>query len=249
MALQTMVKHYYIGCSGYYYNFWKNNFYPQDVKQKDWLKYYSSVFNAVELNGTFYRKPTIGALKKQADVTPPDFKFSVKVSRFITHNHKLNESKKLISDFQNLILDGLGNKLSCFLFQMPPSFHYNEENLQRILNQVPHKPQNVFEFRHASWWNAEVEKAFKKAKLTFCNVDFPGLKSFFINTSPVFYLRLHGSPQLFVSPYTVASLKNFYKNFPESCKSYHVYFNNTDGSAAFKNAQQLMEIVEKNKLA
>src|SRR5688572_22246563 len=46
-----------VGCSGYYYPQWKNKFYPAGMKPRDWLAYYSSVFNTVELNGTFYKMP------------------------------------------------------------------------------------------------------------------------------------------------------------------------------------------------
>ncbi len=234
-----MVKNYHIGCSGYYYPKWKNIFYPEEVKQKDWLAYYSTVFNAVELNGTFYKVPVLSALKKQADSTSKEFRFAVKMNKFITHNKKLNDSKQTIIEFQNLVIKGLGDKLSCFLFQMPPSFHYNEENLSRILKNIPYSSENVVEFRHASWWNEDVEKKFKKARLTFCNVDFPELKSFVINTSPLFYLRLHGSPLLFISSYSKKQLESFYDSFPEKCKDINIFFNNSGGGAAVENAEEL----------
>ena len=133
-----MAKNYLIGCSGYYYAYWKNRFYPQGMKPANWLNYYSSVFNSVELNGTFYRTPKLADLKKYASVTEDDFRFSVKMSKYITHVLKLKESKQQVSDFQSLIEEGLEKKLSYFLFQLPPSFHYNEENLARIIDNVPH---------------------------------------------------------------------------------------------------------------
>src|SRR6195952_2566570 len=102
-----MQKHYYIGCSGYYYPYWKNKFYPQGLQPKNWLEYYSSVFNSVELNGTFYRTPKLSDLKKYAANTPDDFKFSVKMSKYISHIIKLKESKQQIMDFQQLITEGL----------------------------------------------------------------------------------------------------------------------------------------------
>jgi uncharacterized protein YecE (DUF72 family) len=236
-------KVYRIGCSGYYYSVWKNIFYPQGLPAKDWLSYYSSVFNTVELNGTFYKVPRLSTLKKYADSTPDDFKFSVKMNKFITHNKKLKDSAGEIKKFQDLIYDGLGDKLSCLLFQMPPSFHYNDENLERVLEMVPNTPHNVVELRHVSWWNKEVEKAFKKAKITFCNVDFPGLKSFIIDTSPVFYFRFHGNPILFSSQYDVKVLKKYAGEFPQKNKEHYVYFNNTGINSGLTNAMQLKEII------
>ena len=71
-----MDKSYHIGCSGYYYPYWKNKFYSKGLQPKKWLEYYSSVFNTVELNGTFYRIPKLTDLQKYESITPPDFKFS-----------------------------------------------------------------------------------------------------------------------------------------------------------------------------
>lgn len=167
------------------------------------------------------------------------------MSKYITHNLKLKDSKKTIDDFQDLIYDGLGSKLNYYLFQLPPSYSFSEENLGKIIDNIPHKPENVVELRHISWWNKETEKAFKKAKLTFCNVDFPGLKTYFIHTTDHFYLRLHGNPELFKSPYSDKELKAFKKEFPEKSKCKSVYFNNTYYEAAYENAQTLIKLMKK----
>lgn len=233
---------FHIGCSGYYYPAWKNKFYPEGLQPKGWLEHYSSVFNTVELNGTFYRIPKLKDLQKYAGITPSDFTFSVKMSRYITHILKLKESKQNIEDFQNLIKNGLRNKSSFFLFQLPPSFQYTEENLERVVSSIPHDPYNVVEFRHASWWNEEVKKFFKAAGITFCNVDFPGLRSPFMSTTSMFYLRLHGNPELFKSSYSKTQLMNFYGEIPSKSKSCNIYFNNTYYEAGYTNALHLIEI-------
>ncbi len=234
---------YRIGCSGYYYPYWKNKFYPQGLQPKGWLQYYSSVFNTVELNGTFYRTPKLSDLQKYASVTSTDFRFSVKMSRFMSHVSKLKDCREKIKEFQDLILQGLGDKLMYFLFQMPPSFQYTEENLNRILENVPHEGRQVVELRHLSWWNEEVKTAFQKAGITFCNVDFPGLDTYFIHTSPHFYLRLHGSPELFKSSYDPVTLNRFYEQFPKDATNYTVYFNNTYYEAGYTNALELINLV------
>lgn len=240
--LSKGMRSYYIGCSGYYYPYWKNKFYPQGLQPKEWLRYYSSVFNTVELNGTFYRTPKLSDLQKYMAVTPADFRFSVKMSRYITHISRLRDCREKIAEFQDLILQGLGHKLMYFLFQMPPSFQYSEENLARILDNVPHEARHVVELRHLSWWNEEVKDAFQKAGITFCNIDFPGLHTYFIHTSPHFYLRLHGSPELFKSSYDKAALERFYQGFPEGCENYSVYFNNTYYEAGYTNALELIKL-------
>ena len=237
-----MNKNYLIGSSGYYDPAWKNKFDPKDLATKKWLAYYSSVFNSVELNGTFYKTPKLSDLHNYAQVTPVHFKFSVKMSKYITHVLKLKDSKQNIIDFQEVIKEGLSDKLICFLFQLPPSFQYSEENLERIIDAIPHNPYNIIEFRHISWWNESVKKVLSDARLTFCNVDSPGLKTEFMVTSPVFYFRLHGNQELFKSRYDEETLKTFYSHFPKNCSHYAIYFNNTYYEAAYTNALQLMEI-------
>lgn len=232
---------YRIGCSGYYYPQWKNKLYPKGVAPKNWLQHYSTIFNTVELNGTFYRQPKLADLKLRAATTGENFTFSVKMSRYITHVQRVKE-KQTINDFQSLILEGLEHKLQHFLFQFPATFQHNEENLAAIVNNIPNSPQNVVEFRHISWWSDPVKDALTKAKITFCNVDYPKLESSFINTTPFFYLRLHGSPKLFVSSYSSPQLKKFYKQFPKEADIRTVYFNNTVTEAGFENALELMKI-------
>lgn len=234
---------HYIGCSGYHYPQWKEKLYPKGLSSKNWLNYYSSVFNTVELNGTFYRRPKVDDLRKNAEATPDHFKFSVKMSRYITHVQRLSDSQTT-SEFQSLITEGLGYRLHHFLFQMPPNFHYNDANLEKVIAGIPHDPKNVVEFRHISWWNDNAINALNSANITFCNIDFPGIESWFVTTSDRFYLRLHGSPKLFVTSYTNPRLKNFYQKFPADLKTKTIYFNNTVTEAGFKNALQLMRIAQ-----
>lgn len=232
-----------IGCSGYYYSYWKERFYPKGLQPKAWLSYYSSVFNTVELNGTFYRIPKATDLQRYAAVTDDSFRFSVKVNRAITHTRKLADCKELIRDFSDLVRSTIGHKLSHFLYQLPPSFQYSEENLERVLETIPHASENVVEFRHASWWNPQTEAALRSAKLTFCNVDFPGLETPFIHTSPLFYFRLHGNPILFKSAYSEETLRAFAAQFPANAEAWNIYFNNTYYEAGYTNARQLISLL------
>jgi uncharacterized protein YecE (DUF72 family) len=186
--------------------------------------------------------PTRETLKRFVNNTPEDFKFSVKMSRFITHRERL-KLKPSITEFQSAISEVLGEKLLHFLFQMPPSFQFNSENLERAIDNIPHVSQNVIEFRHPSWWNDTTTRALTRAGITFCNIDFPGLKTHFIHTSPAFYLRLHGTPELFISPYSEQQLEHYYQQFPTAgfCT---VYFNNTMNEAAYMNALQLIDLTK-----
>ncbi len=234
--------HFYTGCSGYYYSNWKNKFYPQGLKPANWLTYYSTVFNTVELNGTFYKKPTLASLQKYAAATGPDFKFSVKMSRFITHIKRLNGCRQEIEDFHHLIEQGLAEKLACVLYQMPPSFGFSQQNLERVLTAVAPSPHHVIEFRNAGWWNDDVYKALTKHKITMCNVDFPGLEVPFAKTGKLFYLRMHGNPVLFKSAYSTEEIQSFYARIPKTCNEHYIYFNNTYFDAGYTNAFQMQQL-------
>lgn len=233
----------YMGCSGYYYPDWKGKFYPKTVPPSRWLEYYSTVFNSVELNGTFYRLPKLADLRRYAAMTPKHFRFSAKATRYITHVLKLKNAKPLIGELTELFEAGLGSKFSRLLFQLPPSFHYSAENLDRICENIPAEVRNVIEFRDRSWWNEETEKRFREEHYNFCNVDFPGLQPPFVHTTKHFYMRFHGVPDLFKSSYTEEQLKKFHADFPKDSTSVHVYFNNTYYGHAWNNALSLMEMM------
>ena len=78
-----------VGCSGYAYKDWRGLVYPQEAPMRTWLPRYAERFDAVELNTTFYRLPTVGAVEGWRDQVPPDFCFAVKVGQFGTHRKKL----------------------------------------------------------------------------------------------------------------------------------------------------------------
>lgn len=239
----SAIHHTHIGCSGYYYSSWKNKFYPEGLPSAKWLEYYSSVFNALELNSTFYRQPQLSALKKYAGVVPNGFVFAVKMSRYLTHIKRLNQCAEEVQIFQDHVYEGLQDKLGAFLFQLPASFKYSAENLEHVLASVPSGPQNVVEFRDQSWWNQDAREAFKQHCITVCNVDYPGLNVNFQMSTDVFYFRLHGNPDLFKSRYLISELERFEKNIPGTAKEHFIFFNNTYFDAGYTNAREMKDII------
>jgi uncharacterized protein YecE (DUF72 family) len=162
-----------IGCSGWFYWHLKGSFYPTQMPTKEWFGHYADHFNTVELNAPFYSWPTLGTVQswcKQAE--DRDMVYTVKVSELITHIKKFEGTKTLIRDFC-YIADLLGPMMGCFLFQLPPSYHYSPARLRDLLDQLDPERRNVVEFRHASWWNDDVYAAFKKAGAIFCSCSGP----------------------------------------------------------------------------
>jgi uncharacterized protein YecE (DUF72 family) len=81
----------FIGCSGFSYRHWRGQFYPDDLPQNQWFAHYGKTFSTVELNVTFYRTPTAETFAKWYEGSHPDFTFTLKGSRYITHLKRLQD--------------------------------------------------------------------------------------------------------------------------------------------------------------
>lgn len=235
----------YIGCSSYATPSWKTLFYPSELPRKMWFDYYSRHFNTYEFNGTFYRFPTTQNLLLWSGRVPDDFRFSVKIPRIITHIKKLEQCKQEIESFYLISKEGFGEKLACILWQLPPSFSFTDDRLKLVVDAINPSFKNVVEFRHESWWRDEVITTLSENGITFCNVNFPHLPSAIQQTTPIGYIRMHGSPRLFYSEYTKEEVGSLYDQINQAnFKEVFIYFNNTASTAAIINALQLKTMVE-----
>jgi uncharacterized protein YecE (DUF72 family) len=236
----------YIGCSGWSYKHWIGKFYPSDFERKDWLNFYTNYFKTVEVNMTFYRFPFPNMLKSWYNKTPEDFKFTFKANRLITHEKKFKDTSDLITKFLNL-LDLLKNKIGCILWQLPPSMHFSDENvetLDKFLAEIEER-KNVIEFRHKSWWNEETYRLLKKHKAIFCILSSPTLPEDFVVTSDIAYIRFHGLEEWYRYNYSKEEMEEWADKIKETkCKEIYCYFNNDFEAHAPKNALQLMKILD-----
>lgn len=148
-----------IGCSGWSYTSWRNDFYPPKLPQSRWLAHYSSVFDTVEVNNTFYRLPDVAAVAGWAEGTPDDFLFAVKASRYLTHMKRLRDVGTGLERFWAR-LEPLreAGKLGPVLWQLPERFERDDEALAGALAGLP-PARHCFEFRHASWFHRDVYAA------------------------------------------------------------------------------------------
>ena len=241
-----MTSRIYIGCSGFSNRDWKGFFFPEELPPKEQLNFYSTQFNTVEINSTFYRRPRAQTLENWCQRTDEDFKFFIKIPKTITHIKRLKETAAETADFCKHIHHGIQEKLAGFLFQMPPSFHYSEEHLEQLIKTVDFRFLNVVEFRHKSWWTEEIFETLKKKNIVFSGVSFPKdiPDDFIINNSKSVYYRLHGVPVLFKSEYSVEELEKLAKEIKKAKQDVFIFFNNTWGTAALKNALYLKKILE-----
>jgi uncharacterized protein YecE (DUF72 family) len=233
-----------IGCSSYYNSQWKGLFYPEDVPTSKWFEYYCRHFNTYELNSTFYKFPTVKSLQTWYKKTPEGFLFSAKAPKHITHLKKFVDCEQELKEFYSACREGLADKLSCILFQLPPSFSYTEEHLELVLKSMNPDYNNVIEFRNESWWKQEVYDALAKNNITFCSVNYPKLPTDVIATNSIGYVRFHGNPRLFYSQYTPEELEHTIQDIVanQQLKEVYIYLNNTASTAAIINAQQLKQL-------
>ncbi|QEC67841.1 DUF72 domain-containing protein [Panacibacter ginsenosidivorans] len=238
-----------IGCSGFSYKEWKGNFYPQKLPQTRWFEYYSTHFNTLELNVTFYRFPQLKIMENWFAKSPEDFLFAVKAPRLITHYKKFNDCQQLLSDFYTTISKGLKNKLGPVLFQLPPQIKYDEIFLQKLIYSVDNSFNNVIEFRHSGWWRQDVYDILKKHGITFCGINHPQLPADVITNTPLVYYRFHGAPKLYYDEYAKADITTMANDILSSkrAKDVFVFFNNTATMAAINNANQLKQYIATNR--
>jgi uncharacterized protein YecE (DUF72 family) len=234
-----------VGCSGWFYWDWRGGFYPEKLPTRQWFSHYAQVFKTVELNAPFYSWPTVSTVRtwvRQAGRRK--FVYSVKVSELITHVKQFKGTKTLIKDF-GLIADLLDQRMGCFLFQLPPSFHYSPAALRRIVGQLDPARKNVVEFRHASWWRDSVYRAFEKEGIIFCSCSAPRLPDELIKTAQDIYIRFHGTKRWYRHDYTDSELKMWSERIRTSSpKTVWAYFNNDHDMFAIKNAKRLRSLLK-----
>lgn len=152
------------------------------------LSFYAQVFNSVEINYTFFRLPPAKSLADWGAQTPPDFRYSFKALRRITHGAKLKDCADLVQQFYTAISGQL--PLGAALFQLPPSMQVDVPLLEDFLAVLPDGTRNAFEFRHESWFDDCVFAALNAHNAALCIAHSPALSTPPIATADFGYLRL-----------------------------------------------------------
>ena len=241
MALEILV-----GTSGFAYDHWRDRFYPQGLARAKWLGFYATHFSTVELNNTFYRLPSEAAFATWRDVTPANFTFALKASRFITHIKRLKDSGEAVETFLARAKI-LGEKLGPILYQLPPNMHRDDERLASFLSILPEGMRHVFEFRHESWLGEPVLQILHNYNASFCVFDMPGRRCPLVATADFAYIRFHGSTWLYWSCYSDEELADWAKRLSSlaaKLKAVYIYFNNDAEAFAVRNAITLRSYLQ-----
>lgn len=214
------------------------------------LERYGAVFNAVEINSSFYRPHRTATYERWAASVPEAFRFAVKVPKAITHERRLKDVDDLLDQFLSEV-SGLGLKLGPLLVQLPPSLTFQPGVTNRFLNDMRSRVEGsiVCEPRHQSWFAPEVEallNALQIARVAADPAPVPGAGE------PggwrgLSYYRLHGSPRIYYSAYSpeylVGIAEVLAKNAVAGIDTWCI-FDNTAAFAATGDALTIKSLVQ-----
>jgi uncharacterized protein YecE (DUF72 family) len=159
-----------IGTSGWQYRDWRGRFYPQKLPQRSWLEHYAAHFATVESNNAFYRLPEHATFVAWRERTPPDFRWAVKASRFLTHIKRLREPEEPVGRLMERAA-GLEHRLDAILLQLPPTLQADADLLRECLAQFPAGTRVAVEPRHDSWWTDEIRALLERYGAALCWAD------------------------------------------------------------------------------
>ena len=259
----------YIGTSGYSYEDWKNYFYPEDLDKKEYLGYYSTIFNTVELNFTYYCFPNPYTFLNLSKKVKEGFVFSVKANSVFTHQREYS-SDDLKTFLQSLKPLSDCGKLASILFQFPYSFKAVKNNFDYLkrIGEDFRGFDSCVEFRNNCWMrdNKAVD-LLSSMNMGFCNVDEPQIEGLLpatsISTSDVGYLRFHGrngqcwweheqAYQRYDYMYSQDELIEWIprvKEINNNTKKTFIYFNNHYRAKAAKSALIFLDLLKSNNIA
>lgn len=186
----------YVGTSGFAYPDWAPRFYPPGLHGDAFLRFYATRFEAVELNNTFYQRPSAAKIAAWLAATPPGFRFVVKAQR----GASMRALGAAAAESVTWLTEGLadfGERLGAVLLRIPVNVVRRDDGssdvaLGRLLDAWPPTIPLVAEFQHPSWHVDETFAALRVANAALCATELPedpGPPTIRM-TGPLLYLRL-----------------------------------------------------------
>ena len=149
---------FYVGCAKWGRKDWVGSLYPPGTKEKDFLHYYSTLFNALEFNGTFYSAKA-DQVKKWREQTAPDFIFCPKFTQTITHRKRLKNTEKEVDAFLEAVAEFKEKLGPVFLMPHPQFGKKNLETLETFIEHIPKDIDLFLELRNSEWYEERYDKA------------------------------------------------------------------------------------------
>ncbi len=249
-----------VGTSGYSFEDWRGEFYPQKISKGKMLDHYVQHFPTVEINSTYYRVPHPAVMHNIAEKAPEGFDFMVKAPQTFTHRRE-NVEEHLPAYLECLKPMKERGCLAGLLAQFPYSFKFGRGNLDYIsaIHEALQPHRLFVEFRHNSWVNRSMYDHLKAAGIGYVSVDEPPLPHLLnpdcFATTDIGYVRLHGrnseqwwhgGPLRYDYRYSEQELRewrNKVRKLAAKCKFVYVFFNNCHLGHAAGNARDFREML------
>ncbi|HEY0231614.1 MAG TPA: DUF72 domain-containing protein [Dokdonella sp.] len=235
-----------IGCAGWNVPKAHADAFPADGSH---LQRYAAVFDAVEINSSFYRPHRPQTYARWADAVAATFRFAVKLPRTITHGQRLVDSDALLDAFLAEV-GGLRSKLGCVLVQLPPSLSFDAATANRFFARLRarHPGAVALEPRHATWFEAPADALLRRHAIARVAADpAPVAAAAEPGGDPtVAYFRLHGSPRMYYSDYDDDRLHAYAHRLQAAATvaaETWCFFDNTALGAATANAWAMRQLV------
>lgn len=231
-----------IGCSGWMYDSWRGRIYPEREPKRRWLELYAGHFDTVEVNSTFYRLARREAVASWVSQTPPEFVFSVKASRYLTHVKRLVDISDGIRRFYEPLAPLIeSGRLGPVLWQLPENFHRSDARLAGLLDALP-AGRHTIEFRHPSWFVPEVMAALRAHGVALTIGDHPGRPfQSYEATASWRYVRFHYGARGRAGNYSATEIAEWARRIAGwlAREEVYAYFNNDWNGYAPANASLL----------
>ena len=225
-----------VGVSGWSYDEWQGVFYSDDLPDDRRLRHAASVFDTIEVNGTFYSLTDPRSCRRWRQSAPAGFKFSVKGSRYITHMRRLRDVRTGLANFFASGVLELGDMLGPVLWQLPADLTFDADLLDSFLGMLPrdtsaaaelarkhderarvvsygghdkHRLRHVLEFRHDSFMHPGTATIARRHGVALCTSqsrEWPLVEEI---TAGFVYVRLHGPAELYASAYSSDELEHW----------------------------------------
>src|SRR5256714_12446144 len=180
----------HVGCSGWMYKDWRGIVYPEKLPQRRWFEHYSTLFDSVEINNTFYRLPPATTMEGWAAQAPPGFVYALKLGQFGSHRMKLRDAASWLPNHLDRA-ERLGAALGPTLVQLPPRWKRNAERLDEFLSVAPTTMRWAVELRDPSWVHDEVFSVLQRHGAALCIHDLLPDHPWEL-TADWTYIRFHG---------------------------------------------------------
>jgi len=213
------------------------------------LARYATRFDAVEINSSFYRPHAAGTYARWAASVPPDFRFSVKLPKAITHDARLQRTGDALSRFADQVA-GLGRQLGGVLVQLPPSLAFDARIASTFFATLRRRLDAPIacEPRHASWFDARVDAIWRRYGVARVAADPARLPE---AAQPGGcgrwrYWRLHGSPRMYYDAYDNARLRAIASDLRTGARPGQpswCIFDNTAAGHAVADAARLQQLL------